>query len=518
MRVATTPRRLRGDEAIYLYLESPGSAMHCGLLCTLDSRLDADRLRESVAEVVESNLAALRCRVAPAAVGLLHPALVEDQLFDPHLHVREHLLEPNEDVEAVAASLLTPPLDRAHPLWELHVLQGPPEEHAGSAAEGSSGTTTLLFKAHRAIVHEPSGMHLFTLLVQRVNQHDRLRGEDNSSTVPAHELGVPMTTDDELLHGEPAAPSLPAELLRSAVGSALSAFDWMRLASESNRLAFRTLGDVVPNLAWPVPRLPFNRLGSGSRTLKRLTLSYAEARAIRHSFGGSIGDVSLTVVTAALARRLRSRTSGHDLQSKRLRLLCPMPVQLLGEGSTVATTYMPLALPLTGHDLALTYRAVRTQTRTLRAARVPQAIGELLEVVTEWPAPTLRQLTRIHRFTLPCNALFTQAAGPQAALRLQDSTIREIHPINPLPREMGLGVASLSYNQRICFGLRADDLAFPQLEPLREEIRQAMKELKHTADVHDMEPIDVGRPRKRVPTEEIAPTSASATKPSRRPA
>ena len=508
--VAHPRRRLRGDEAIYLYLESPRSAMHVGLLCSVDQRLELEPLCEAIQEVISSRDAtpALRCRLGPAAGGLLHPSLVDDRDFVAEDHVLEQALSPRETVESVAARLMSEHLDRSRPLWELHLLQ--------PADPGAA--TTLLFKAHRAVVHEPSGLNLFSLLVGRLNEHERGRAARAAvATAPAHELGTPLPTGEEIEAGEVAPRSLPSELLRSALEAGLSGFDWLRLVGESNRIAVRTLLDVEPELGLPVPRLPFNRLGSGRHRIARLTLSYAEARGIRHALGGSIGDVGLTIVTAALARRLVVASSSGRAGERRLRLLCPMPVQLLGEGSTISTTYLPLALPLHGEELAHTYRAGRTPTGPLRAARVPHALGDLLEVLTERPAPAVKQLARLARFPLLCNLFYTQTAGPQVALRLQDAEIREIHPLNPMLRENGLGLASLSYNQRICFGLRADDLAFPQIGPLRDEIDRAMADLRIAAGVPDLEPIDIGRRRPSAARRE-AETSTGRASRNRRPA
>lgn len=471
------PRRLRGDEALYLYLETPRSAMNVGLIAEVDGEIDGDVLASELEQAVEQ-IPPLRCRVQPAPAGVLHPRLSAEEPFvvTRHLHTQE--LENGDEVDAVASEILAPHLDRQLPLWQLHLLQIPSEQRS-----------VLVFKAHRSVVDEPSGMALFSQLARQMN-HDRQASQTPEPIF--HEIGRPIGPED-ILQPPSQEASMVRELLRGGLEQLLGSFDWLRLASESNRLALRTLADVVPDLTLPVKRLPFNRLGSGKRQVARLTLSYAEARAIRQTFGGSIGDVSLAVVTSALARALGGGSRVAD--SKQLRLLCPLSTQFLLEDSTVATTYLPLSLPLSRGEIGSLYRAVRAQTRTLRAARVPQAIREALEVLTDWPAPTVAQLARAARFVLPCNALFTQVAGPQVPLRIQDLGVRQIHPIHSLLREHGLGFSSLSYNQRICIGITSDQLAFTKLADLCDNVESSMTELKRAADVRDMSPIEVGRPR-----------------------
>ena len=100
-----------------------------------------------------------RQRLAPVPFGLHYPVWVEDPNFDLDYHVhRAALPRPGgvSELAEFAAAVASRPLDRARPLWELHVVEG---------LEGDR--LALVTKIHHSAIDGVSGVdliaHLFDL-------------------------------------------------------------------------------------------------------------------------------------------------------------------------------------------------------------------------------------------------------------------------------------------------------------------------------------------------------------------
>ncbi len=83
----------------------------------------------------------------------------------------------------------------------------------------------------------------------------------------------------------------------------------------------------------------------------------------------------------------------------------------------------------------------------------------------------------------------TNVPGPQFPLYLLGRRLRALYPVVPLARRQALGVAIMSYDGKLGFGLLADYDALPDLEDLAAELEGAIADLAAAAG----EP----RPRRR---------------------
>ena len=106
---------------------------HVGGLAILDpstapgGELDA---RRTSSELIAERLPLLppfRWRLAEVPLGLDYPYWVDDPEFDLDFHVRELALPPpgtDEQLAEQVARIVSRPLDRARPLWELYLIHG----------------------------------------------------------------------------------------------------------------------------------------------------------------------------------------------------------------------------------------------------------------------------------------------------------------------------------------------------------------------------------------------------------
>ena len=125
-------RQLTSLDAQFLALENDRHVGHVGSLAILDPATapGGEVTCRSIRRLIRERLPALpplRWRVREVPLGLDYPFWVEDPDFDLDYHVRELALpRPGSDRQLAAqvARIVSRPLDRARPLWELYVVEG----------------------------------------------------------------------------------------------------------------------------------------------------------------------------------------------------------------------------------------------------------------------------------------------------------------------------------------------------------------------------------------------------------
>ena len=75
------------------------------------------------------------------------------------------------------------------------------------------------------------------------------------------------------------------------------------------------------------------------------------------------------------------------------------------------------------------------------------------------------------------NVTVTNVPGPQQTLYAFGAPLREIHPLVPLAAEHAVGVAALSYDGTVFFGVVADRDTVPDLEVLVSAMDASVQEL-----------------------------------------
>ena len=108
--------------------------------------------------------------------------------------------------------------------------------------------------------------------------------------------------------------------------------------------------------------------------------------------------------------------------------------------------------------------------------RTRQAVAaDKLAGLAEWAPPTLLVLAGRVMSTPQAGAKLnvTNIPGPQVPLYSGGAELLEVWPFAPLYPSMGLGVAIVSYNGFVHFGLTADPGLVPDVEDFARHIRTA---------------------------------------------
>jgi hypothetical protein len=81
------------------------------------------------------------------------------------------------------------------------------------------------------------------------------------------------------------------------------------------------------------------------------------------------------------------------------------------------------------------------------------------------------------------NLVVTNVPGPQFPLYLLGRELVQPFPMVPLARNQGLGIALMSYNGRINFGLVGDYDLLWDIDDLADQLRESLAELADAAGV-----------------------------------
>jgi diacylglycerol O-acyltransferase len=156
------PERLTVLDDMFLHLEGPSTPMNVGAVALL--RGPAPRLQELRAAIAGRLGASerLRQRVATVPFGLHRPVWVDDPSFAIERHVVETPSRGPLDrraLNAIVAATMSTRLDRAHPLWELRLVDGLPETR-----------WALILRAHHCMVDGASGVALLQTLLAEIGR------------------------------------------------------------------------------------------------------------------------------------------------------------------------------------------------------------------------------------------------------------------------------------------------------------------------------------------------------------
>jgi diacylglycerol O-acyltransferase len=461
-----TGDRLTGLDASFLHLEDSSAHMHVASVMLFDG--DPPPYDELLA-AIERRLALVpryRQRLAFVPLGQGRPSWVDD----PHLNLRYHVRSTalpspgsEQQLRDLAGRVFSQQLDRDKPLWELWMAEG---------LEG--GRFALLAKTHHALVDGISGIDIVSVLFD-------VSPEPAAPTDPGDRwLPRPLPSPVKML-GEALLEraTVPAEVTRSA-----------RALFRAPRRAFEGLRDAavgVGAMAWaglnPAPTSPYNGTIGPHRRFTWVRAELADVKAIKDELGGTVNDVVLAIVAGALGRHLRRR--GHHTDGLELKAMVPVSVR--GEveqgrlGNRVAAIMAPLPVwyqePVPRLDL------VREELKDLKAGG--QAVGaQALTELTGFAPPTIMgQAARLVSRQRFFNLVVTNVPGPQVPLYLMGREMIDPFPMVPLAKGQGLGVALLSYNGRINFGLVGDYDLLWDLDDLAEDVRASLGELAEAAGV-----------------------------------
>lgn len=458
--------RLSALDTSFLYLEEPTTPMHVGGLAIFqmpEEGFDSSRL----VSLIEQRLGLVpryRQIVRSVPGHLANPVWVDDPDFDIDFHVRRSgLPRPGSDEQLLelVGRLMSRPLDRHRPLWELYIVDGLSDDRFA-----------VISKTHHAMVDGIGALDISQVILD---------------VTPS-----PRQTPDDLW--APAPEPGPAQLVGDAVAEYLqrpsSVLDSLRGGIADFKHTANRVIDTVGGLAaaarmaaQQAPSSPLNGVIGAQRRFGIARTSLDDYKQVRKAHGGTVNDVVLATVAGALREWLLYRGE-PVLASTSVRAMVPVSVRA-GEpgesaGNEVSSYFVDLAVGEPNPKMRLSRVSYAMQAHK----DAGQSIGATaLVALSGFAPPTLHALGARAASSLSrrlFNVVVTNVPGPQFPLYGAGARMLEVFPVVPLAKGQGVSIGLTSYNGGVYYGLNADRDSMSDVDVLADLIEQSLAELVDT--------------------------------------
>ncbi len=451
--------RMEGVDAGYLYMETPSMHMHTVKVAILErpGGFDIDDFGEQVLARLD-RLPPFGRRVLNVPFRLNHPVWVADRPLDIKRHlVHQALPKPGgmKELEDLVGRIISVPLDRGIPLWELHLVEG---------LEG--GRVAVVAKLHHALADGNAANNL-------LGNVTGARGPGG----PPHPLE--STPSRARLIGDAVRDfvkqffSLPALLRRTATN--VTALVRIRRGSEV----------TPPRPLLDVPRTSFNAALGPRRNFATCTLSLTDIKSVREKHGVTVNDVVLGVVGGAIRRWMDER---GERPSVSLTAGVPVGTDPPGapprlQGNRVSTLFTTLATDIDDpHERLAEIHRVTDASKLVQRTLGPDMLIDWVQFTPPAPfAAGMRLYSRARAASwhpAPFNVVVSNVAGPREELMLGDSRLVDLFSVGPILEGIGLNVTVWSYQDRVNVTVISCPDLVHDLGPLLAQFAPALGELQ----------------------------------------
>lgn len=418
--------RLSGLDAVFLAVEDHNNPMNIGSVGVFDG--PAPSLDELLAVVAARIDVVPRCRqrIHERLWKLVRPAWIDDTDFDLGRHIRRtSLVEPTSVAfDEQVATLISAPLDRQHPLWQLWIVDGLAE-----------GRWALVAKVHHCMVDGVAGSELLSALL----------------------------TADTAHHTSPSTRPAPTPVERRR---------WWRRARDIARAA-RDL--------WyrqqPAPTSLIGPIGQ-QRRWTHLSIPMGDVRSIRARFGGTVNDVVLTAVSVGFGDLLRDR--GENIAGRAITAMVPVSLRATDDrgvlGNRVANVHA--RLPVGDDDVRRTLRTIHEHLDELKASHQTEATGLLMRCGDYLPRPLADLVARrVVGRQRNLETVVTNVPGPPVTLQVGTKRMVEAYPVAPIGGLVRITIAVWSHGEHLCLGITGDRDSVADIEVLRRGVARGFGRL-----------------------------------------
>lgn len=457
--------RLTSRDLALLALESSTSPTHNATIEIFDPG-DSGFDHASLIGLIEDRISFVpryRQRIQSVPGRLANPVWVDDENFDLNYHVRRSALpRPGslEQLRDLVARIVSRPLDRDRPLWEVYFVEGL-----------AGGQVALLSKSHQVLV---DGIHTVDL--------GQVLLDDNPATKG---LG------GDAWHPRPQAS--PAELVLEAVRDSLDPGTlWQTTTSNAAWLLRDVQAATGAAARWAqrlsgrrtVPESPIHGTLSRQRRVVVIRTDLEPYRQVSRAHQVTVNDVILATITGGLRAWLMARqeTLGGLRQ---LRTLVPVSVldqdlEATSLGSQIAPHFVELPVGETSavmrlHQISYAFQAHQADGRAVSADRLA-AIAGFAPTTFHAIGSRLAAAEVGRGFQLS----ITNVPGPQVPMYTAGAQMVATYPVHPLLPGHALAIGVTSYDGGVYFGLTADRELLPDADLLGVCLTESLDELLET--------------------------------------
>jgi diacylglycerol O-acyltransferase / wax synthase len=462
-------QRLGGLDAAFLYFETPTMHMHVGGLMLVDpSTMSKPYNFADLRAYIDGRMPLVpgfRRKLVPMPLNLARPYWVEDEDFDIdyHLH-RIAVPAPAGDHETadVVADILSRPMDRSRPLWEMWIVEG-----------RADGLLAIVSKVHHSSIDGVTGANMMAELFDlepdaapRVTVPDDWEPERKPSDVQL--LG--RAVYDVAMRPAGVVKLLPGTL--------------MGLGKILNR---RRLGAPGMPAPFTAPRTSFNATLTPHRIVSFANVSLDDVKTVKNAFGVKVNDVVIAVASGALRRYLAAR---DELPDRSLIASIPVSVHDRTEDKE-GTTKVSFMFSSLASDIDDPVKRLRLIAETNDGAKKDHDLvgASFLQDWAEHAAPnTFSLAARMYssmrlseRHPVVHNLIISNVPGPPIPLYFNGAKLVGLYPLGPIMDGAGLNLTVLSNLDSVGFGFISCRELMPDLWELADSVPDALAELVDAA-------------------------------------
>jgi diacylglycerol O-acyltransferase len=448
-------------DAAFLELEEADESahMHIGWTMVFDplpagGSPSLDALRAQTDERLDL-LPRFRLRLSSPRVGSLSlPSWEPDPDFDIANQMRRATLPaPGGEAELLEwlGDFYSHRLDRARPLWQTTVLEG---------LEG--GRWALVTKAHHCLVDGVSGASVAVAMLDAEPEP-----EPGSGGLAA----LAVSGEEEVEEGG------ALSRLRGAIGSGVDVAVHPRklgpALSRSRALAEMLVRDELIS----APHTSLNEAIGATRRLAAVDVPLARLKAIKNGLGGTVNDVVLAATASGLRALLEQR--GELEAVDHVRAMVPVNLRAASEALTLGNRVSSLfvELPLAEPDVVLRYRKTVAASDALKRGGQAGGTEALIDLAGVAPPLIHSVVARLAFKPRLFNVTITNVPGPQMTLYALGAPMRRVIPLVPIFSGHAVGVAVVSYDENVVFGLNADRATVPDLDAIGAGVEESLARL-----------------------------------------
>ncbi len=387
----------------------------------------------------------LRQRPSPSPLGQAPPTWLDYPHFDIEEHVRAcRLPSPATEVELrqLCADLMSVPLDRARPLWDLTFVEGLGESRVA-----------LVERLHHSMADGLAAAELATVLFD-LSPESPPYDEPVASWGPSPRVPAWRAATEDLLR-------LGAIPVRAAKWYIETFVHPIRRTGELADLA-RAFGTIVtPRIV--APKSSLNGPITAARAVDFVRLPLEGVHEVAHSFDSTINDVLLTLVAGGMHALLKNR--GELTETSEIQVLVPVGL-INAEGRDLGNSVSALfvRLPVGLDDALDVLKAVSAEVGEDKRHHQALAAASFLRFLEPVPQDILAKGAGIMHYQPFFNLIVTNVPGPPVPLYALGARLVEAFPILPLAGNQSLAVAALSYEGQLNLGVLSDPVTCPDAQ------------------------------------------------------
>jgi diacylglycerol O-acyltransferase len=463
-------QQISGQDATFLYAESPSSPMHIATLTIVEGSIEFKDFKEIVASKLHL-IPKFRKRLLNVPMNLDYPYWVDDPNFDIDLHInRLKLPDPSnwKTLREMTSSIFSSPLDLRRPLWSISFIEGLDE-----VSQVPKGSVAIISKIHHVMIDGSSGVGIMGILF------DKSEEDKNKKPEP------PKPYEPEPL------PDEISLLLKSSYGFFKNPLKFPKLVGETvfslikGKINSQLNGKkAIQKSSYSTPKTIFNESVSPKRTWGTAILSFDRINTLRKIMDVSINDLILAICAGGIRKYLEEK---EKLPVQPLVANVPISIRVKGEKQKMNNQISNMLVKIATHIKDPIERLEYIQEQTNLGKSRHKAVGAkaLSKMADAVPfglanlAAGLYSRYNIKEFHRPpFNVTITNVPGPQNPLYLKGHKIVGIFGLTPVLDGFGLIIAAFSYNGSVSITTTSDAKTMPDADKFSRYIRESANELE----------------------------------------